>query len=505
MKRVTSVGNALAALTAATGVAYALEQWGGIDNASSVYLLAVASVALLSGTTAAIATAIGSFLVYNFLFIDPRFSLAVAEPQSLLTLLLLLVIGTIIGRLTSIGQDRARESGRREREARALFAISRAFATDAAEQALQAVVERIAAETEMDRIWIGLGATRANERVIADTDAGATPTSSQAAVLQRDRGERDARWIRVHEPMPSRPSAPGAGDLFRIEIRADDERLGSLNALRERGRGDPSIETSRLLAVAADQVAQSLRRDRLARRALDVEVAERSDAAKSALLDLVSHELRTPLAAIRASAGSLADPSLTLGADERQRLAQAIDAEAMRLNRLVGNLLDMSRLQAGRVVADIEVIPLEDAVEGVINRLETALGGRHVEAAMADGLPPVLADATLLEQILGNLIDNAARYSEPSTPIRVTAGTVDDGMVEICVEDGGPGVPEEDREAIFERFYRRQKSRQSAGTGLGLPLVRGLVTAMGGSVTAGESTLGGLAIAVRLRAAPPPP
>jgi two-component system sensor histidine kinase KdpD len=504
MTRARAVASAIASLATATVVAYGLEEWTGIDNASSVYLLAVASVALLWGTAAAIATAIGSFLIYNFLFIDPRFSLAVGEPQSVLTLLLLLVIGAVVGRLTSLGRDRAGESARREREARALFAISRTFATDPAEQALPAVVERIAAETEMDRVWIGLGVTRVSERVVADTDTGAPPTSSQVAVLRRDRGERDARWVRVHEPMPARPSAPGAGDLFRVEIGADEERLGSLNALRERGRGDPSIETSRLLAVAADQVAQALRRDRLARRALDVEVAERSDAAKSALLDLVSHELRTPLAAIRASAGSLADPSLALGADERQRLAQAIDAEAMRLNRLVGNLLDMSRLQAGRVVADIEVIPLEDAVEGVIDRLESVLGGRLVEAAMADGLPPVLADATLLEQVLGNLIDNAARYSEPGAPIRVTAGAVDDGMVEICVEDGGAGVPEADRDAIFERFYRRQKSRQSAGTGLGLPLVRGLVTAMGGSVTARESTLGGLAIAVRLRAAPPP-
>jgi signal transduction histidine kinase len=116
----------------------------------------------------------------------------------------------------------------------------------------------------------------------------------------------------------------------------------------------------------------------------------------------------------------------------------------------------------------------------------------------------VLADATLLEQVLGNLIDNAARYSDASAPIRVSAASVDHGMVEICVEDGGPGVPEEEREAIFERFYRRQKSRHSAGTGLGLPLVRGLVSAMGGSVAARESGLGGLAIAVQLRSAPPP-
>ena len=238
----------------------------------------------------------------------------------------------------------------------------------------------------------------------------------------------------------------------------------------------------------------------MARRALDVEVAERSDEAKSALLDLVSHELRTPLATIRASAGSLADSSLALASAERQGLAEAIDTEAMRLNRLVGNLLDMSRLQAGRVSADIEVIPVQDAVEGVLERLIPELGGRSIEVSIPADLPPVLADATFLDQVLTNLLENAARYSPRDAPLRVQATPGPGDSIELCVEDGGAGVPEGQLAAIFDRFFRGDSAQKRPGTGLGLALVRGLVDAMGGEVSARRSGLGGLAVTVRLPA-----
>ncbi|MEO7295220.1 MAG: ATP-binding protein [Candidatus Limnocylindria bacterium] len=503
MNRMREPALAVASLAAATLAALALRNWVGVENPSSVYLLSVAAIALRTGTSLAVATAVGAFLLYNFLFVEPRFTLAVAEPQSLLTLLLLLVIGLIIGRLTSVGRDRAAESARREREARALFAVSRVLATaPRADQALPAVAARIATETEMDRVWIGLGVAPTPERIVADTNAATPlPTSSQPAVLRRAGDEDDARWTRIHRQMPR--VARSTGNIFRVDIAAGDERSGSLYGLRAAGSGDPSKETSRLLAVAADQIAQALRCDRLASRARDVEVAERSDAAKSALLDLVSHELRTPLAAIRASAGSLAEPSLALSRSDRQGLAEAIDSEAMRLNRLVGNLLDMSRLQAGRMSADIEVIPVQDAVEGVLEHLRPALGGRAIEVTIPADLAPVLADAVFLEQVLANLVENAARYTPSDAPIRVQALAAPHEMLELRVEDGGGGVPDEQLTTIFERFFRGDASHQRSGTGLGLALVRGLVEAMSGEVSAQRSSLGGLAVTVRLPAAGP--
>lgn len=506
MPRTVVLALPLAALAAATLVAYGLRSWLAIDNPSSVYLLAVAGVALASGTTPALATAVGAFLLYNFLFLDPRFTLEVADPQAFLTLLLLLAIGLIVGRLTGLGRDRAADSARRAREARALFAISRALAiTPRADDALGAVAERITAETEMERVWIGLGATAGRERLVADTEQGTElPASAQSAVLRRDLGEEDAKWTRVHRPSPLKAVA-SPGEIFRVELTDGEERLGTLYAISGQRNGDPSIETSRLLAVAADQISQALRRDRLARRALDVEVAERSDEAKSALLDLVSHDLRTPLAAIRASAGSLADRSLRLSDDERQALAEAIDVEAMRLNRLVSNLLDMTRLQAGRVTADIEVIPVEDAIDAVVDRVRPTLGARVIETTVPALMPPVLADALFLDQVLTNLIDNADRHSPTTAMLRIGARQHDDAIVELVVEDGGVGVPDDELPRIFERFYRANARRSRSGAGLGLALVRGLVEAMDGSVSAERSSLGGLAVIVRLRAAPPRP
>lgn len=505
MARFTGAALAVGSLAFATLVTYALKTWADIDNPSSVYLLAVASVAFASGTMAAVATAVGSFVLYNFLFVEPKFSLVVAEPQSVLTLLLLLLVGVIIGRLTSLGRDRAAQAARREREARALFAITRALASSpSTEAALGAVVERLVAESEVDRAWIALGPTTVRERVVADSDPSSDPpVSSHHALLRRDPAEADARWVRIHAPSVARRPASASGEVLRVEMVAGEETFGSLYARRRERAGNPTIETSRLLSVAADQSAQALRRDRLARRALDVEVAERSDAAKSALLDLVSHELRTPLAAIRASAGSLADRSIKLTDGERHDVAEAIDVEVMRLNRLVENLLDMSRLQAGRVSPDIEVIPLRDAIESVLERFDRTLGGRRVETNVPDDVPPVLADATYLEQVIANLIENAARYTPREAPIHVTAASVGRG-VDICVEDGGPGVSDEDMGRIFERFFRARGRGTGSGTGLGLALVKGLVETMNGSVSAARSGLGGLAIRVHLPAAEPP-
>jgi two-component system sensor histidine kinase KdpD len=155
------------------------------------------------------------------------------------------------------------------------------------------------------------------------------------------------------------------------------------------------------------------------------------------------------------------------------------------------------------VSPDIEVIPLRDAIESVMERFERTLDGRRVETNVPDDVPPVLADATYLEQVIANLIENAARYSPREAPINVTAASVGRG-VDICVEDGGPGVSDEDLGRIFQRFFRAQGRGTGSGTGLGLALVKGLVETMNGSVSAARSSLGGLAVRVHLPAAEPP-
>jgi two-component system sensor histidine kinase KdpD len=495
----------LVALAAATALVALLELVLRVGNASSVYLIGVAAVAIRRGTVASVAAAIGAFLVYNLLFVEPRITFFVARADELVTLVLLLFVGVLIGRLAGLQRDRERLSRRREREARALFAVSRELATARhVEAALPNVLERLVGEVDLSRAWVGIGPTTAQERVVADTDTTApVPAAAIHAVLRRDREEAAATWVRVRAAsVPTGGTQPTAA-LYRVALRAGEEEIGSLWATRPASGGDPPIEGTRLLAVVADQIAQGVIRERLAVAAADAEVAQRSEELRSALLDSVSHDLRTPLASIRAAAGSIADPTIELEAEERRATARSIDAEAERLNQLVSTLLDMSRIQAGALVPTLEAVSLAEIVEPVVARLRPELAGREFTVDVDDDLPPVLADATYVAQILANLLENAIRHAPEPAAVAVRAEARGD-RVRLAVEDGGPGVGADALGRLFERFYRAPAARSSArrGIGLGLTVVRGLVEAMGGTVRAERSALGGLAVVVELVAAP---
>jgi two-component system sensor histidine kinase KdpD len=238
--------------------------------------------------------------------------------------------------------------------------------------------------------------------------------------------------------------------------------------------------------------------------ATTAEIARRSDALKSALLDSVSHDLRTPLAAIRAAAGTLMDPTVDLPPDEGRELGRVIDREATWLDRLVSNLLDMSRLEAGEIRPDPHVFSLGDLIQSAIARV--GLGGGRLTVDIPDDLPPVRVDEVFFGQVMADLLDNAVKYAGAEAPLRVSAREMVTGeTVAIDVEDGGPGVPETHIERLFEKFYRvpRRDEGSRRGTGIGLAVVRGLVEAMGGTVAAGPSPLGGLAIRIEVPAAPP--
>ncbi len=263
-----------------------------------------------------------------------------------------------------------------------------------------------------------------------------------------------------------------------------------------------------MLAAAADQIGQAVEQDRLRDEATSAELARRSDALKTALLDSVSHDLRTPLASIRAAAGSLMDPDLSWSAEERRQAAGTIDLEAERLNRLVTNLLDMSRIEAGGLRADAEPYPLEDLVRTTLRRLGRGVDQRHLDVAIPLDLPLVLVDPTFMDQILTNAIENAMKYTKPGAPIRISAkeltGTP---RIRLTIEDGGEGVPDDALSQLFVKFFRvpRRGEGPRRGTGVGLSVVRGLVETMDGNVTARRSQLGGLALDIDLpRAAPGP-
>jgi two-component system sensor histidine kinase KdpD len=494
----------VAALAVATGLVWLLETRLGVDDASPTYLLAVTVVAIGFGTLPAALTAMVAVLVYNFGFTHPLYTFIVADSGQLLNLALLLVVGVVVGQLTALQRSRAEAAELREREAQLLVLVSRALATRtdtaSAIDEITLVLEQRSPET---RAWVALGDTSARERAIGGRSAPAGGAATDAyRVLQRGPETEPPRWMRVRAPgSTSRPD----GDLqaFRVPIAAGSTTLGALWALRPRRMGEPDLGETRVLAAAADQVGQALEQDRLRSEANSAELARRSDALKSALLDSVSHDLRTPLAVIRASADTLADGGAPSG--EVAEIARTIDEEAARLDRIVGNLLDMGRIEGGELHPAIEPYALEDLVEATLRRLRPVLAGRSLAIAIPADLPWVLVDATLLDQVLSNVLENAARHA-PGAAIRIVAGTDESGgglSVRLVVEDAGPGVPEPELPRIFEKFRRvaPADTRAVRGTGIGLAVVHGLVAAMGGRVLAERSLLGGLAIVLSLPAA----
>jgi two-component system, OmpR family, sensor histidine kinase KdpD len=490
----------VAALATSIVGVYLLEERAGVRDASTVFLLAVALVAYLRGSWAAVVTAFGAFLAYNYLFLPPEFTFLVSDPQHILTLILLLAVGLGIGRLTGLQRDQATNSERREHEARALFNVSRAIASaERMSDALPVLVAGLAKDAGMARVWVGLGSTWAQEQVVATSDPSADARGSGPhSILPRGPAEGQPAWVRLSPPGPS-ASRRDSLALYRVELVDGQEPMGSLWAARDSRLGLPTREETRLLAAAADQIGQGIVRDRLSEQATELEVSRRSEELKAALLDSVSHDLRTPLATIRASAGTLADPAVALTREEAQATAREIDAEADRLGNLVSGLLDMSRITGGALETRPETMPVTEVLMPAVQRARVALGRRPLELVVPDDLPPVVVDPVLVSQVLDNLLENVARHTPDDARVRILASS-DGSAVTVRVEDGGAGVPPEAMAHIFEKFYRVPARRGSArqGTGLGLAVVKGMADAMGGSVAAARSELGGLAVDLRL-------
>lgn len=490
---------AVPSLAAATMLVAALEAYVSVPNASSVYLVAVVATAVVAGTAGAIVASVASFLLYDFFFTVPTFTFTIRDPEEWLSVILLLFVGVVVGQLAALQRSRAEIARTREREARALFQVSRALATrESTRAALNGIAAILHAETHLKRIWITLGAEDPSERVAADTDAGPRPLIPAGyRVLRRMPGDQPAEWVRVHQPTPKVRTGTGLV-TYRVRIEAGGAPRGSIWSVHERGDPEPDRTETRLLAAAADQIGQALAHDSLLAEAQAAAIASESDALKSALLQSVSHDLRTPLAAIRAAAGTLR-PGAGLSPEDQQESADAIEREVEYLNRLVTNLLDLSRIEAGAIRAERDMFELDDLVERSLERLRPRLAGRTVDVQL--DAPPVLVDPIFLDEAFTNVVENALKYTEPGTGIRIVAHALpDEPLVRLTIEDGGAGVPPEALRRLFEKFYRVPglKRGSRSGTGIGLAVVLGLIEATGGRVRARRSELGGLAIDIDL-------
>jgi two-component system, OmpR family, sensor histidine kinase KdpD len=502
---------ALPGLAAATGLVWLLEDRLGVQNAAPVYLVAVVVTALVAGTTGAVVSAVAAMLLYDFLFTQPLYTLTISDPSEWLNVVLLLFVALVVGQLTALERSRTQTASAREREARELFQVSRILATRQSTLAvLGAIAHALHVSTGLRGVRISLGLDDASERIAATVGIAPALSGGFVTVLRRKPGDTPAEWLRLHASStpPSgsdRFRASDSANHLRVRIEAAGEQLGSIWGVQDRGAPLPDRSATRLLSAAADQIGQALAQDQLAAEARAAEVAVQSDALKSALLQSVSHDLRTPLAAIRAAVGGLR-PESGLGTEERALSANAIEREVIYLDRLVTNLLDLSRIEAGALRAERDVFELDDVAGRTIERLSARMSGRPVTVDLPAA--PVLVDPLFLDEALTNVLDNALKFVPPDRPIFVRGETDPQaGVVRLIIEDAGHGVPAGAMPRLFDKFYRASSPGQPArpGTGIGLAVARGLIEAMGGEVRARRSPLGGLEVELVLRLAKVPP
>jgi two-component system sensor histidine kinase KdpD len=460
-----------------------------------LYLLTIMLAATLFGRGPSLVAATLSVLAYDFFFIPPFFTFVVEDERHLLTFAMMFVIGLLISGLTVRVQRHEHEARAREARTAALYGLSRDLGAALDARGAARVLARHASETFRGGAAVMMAESEGGQLVVvAQSDASLPlgPDELAAARWAFEQGQRSGAGTAVF------PSAR----LACVPLRAGAEVLGVL-AQSTPAPAPPSAEPWRFLEVFAQSAALALQRARLAEEAEAAALRARTEEMRSALLSAVSHDLRTPLAAITGAASTLRGEAGG-GGGEQTELLETICEEADRLERLVRNLLDMTRLESGALEVKRDWVPLEEIVGSALTRLESALAGRPVRADLPEDLPLVSADAVLLEQVFVNLFENVAKYTPPASSLDIGARAVGDGGVEIEVGDRGPGLPAGSESRLFEKFFRAQHAGVP-GAGLGLAICRGIVQAHGGQISAENRPGGGALVRIVLPSAGKPP
>jgi two-component system sensor histidine kinase KdpD len=435
-----------------------------------LFLVAVVGVALVGGLYPALFAAVAGFLLLNYYFTPPFHRLTVAERENLLALVAYVVVAVAVSTVVDLESRRTREAARAAADAEVLFTL--AGNVIRGEHALATLLERL-------RQTFALSSVTLLER-------------APDAPLMPDRQHDPGSW-RIVACVGGPPCAsPDEGDT---DLLIDDELTLAL-----RGRTLPAADR-RVLEAFAAQAAAALRQQRLTEQAEQARPLAEADRMRTALLSAVSHDLRTPLASAKAAVESLRSREIVWTDEEREELLATAHESLERLDRLVANLLDMSRLQAGALGMSAQPLAVGEVVPRALDDLGQAAAG--VDIRVPPGLPDILADPALLERVLVNVIANAVRYSPSGARVLVTASAHAD-WVELRVIDRGPGIPPRDRDRVFLPFQRLGDRDNDTGVGLGLALSRGLTEAMGGQLVADDTPGGGLTMIITLPAAARP-
>jgi two-component system sensor histidine kinase KdpD len=495
--RMAGYAVALASVALATAVCWLLFPVVSPVTLCMIYLAAVLALAAWYGRGPSVLASILGVLAFDFFFIPPYYTFAVSDTQYIFTFIVMLFTGLLISTLTGRLTFQASLARRREQEAAELSALSRALVE------IDELPQLARLREHLERLVGG----SVYPLVAAQSPAPDQPRLSPLAVSAGELSSHEqavANWVAEHAASAGlgTETLPSVGLLF-VPLVAAGDLVGVLGVRPAEAGARFSPDRLRLIETVAGQLALVVERVQSAEEARENQLRYERERLRSALLSAVSHDLRTPLAAIAGAGSTLAEAADDLHPATRRELAESIVAETDRLNRLVANLLDMTRLDAGSMQLDRDWHPLDDLVGGVLHRLRRLLVNHQVVVEMSPAVGLVYVDELLMHQVLTNLIENALRFAPAGSRIKIAAGSANQKRW-LEVSDQGPGIAPGDEERIFEKFYRAPHQQPRSGTGLGLAICRGIVELHGGTIRASNASGGGARFRIELPQPPQP-
>ncbi len=469
--RAGDIGFAILCSAFAVAAAAIAERWLGLSDLSMIFIVAVLVVATRTRVAAAILAAVLCFLSYNFFFIEPRFTFYISARKGVTTVLLFLGAALLAGRLAAKLRSQVIALRASNAHATALQSLGRDLASAADPQQVSQAA-RVALRRALDAdvvVHLGLDPLR------PDAESGIDQRTCSAADWSLKHGQPAGRYTDTLSSV----------DWWFLPLLGGARTQGVIGLRFAPGVTRLTTEQRRLAEAMIDDIAQAVLRTRLVSDLEDARVTGETERLRSALLSSVSHDLRSPLASIIGSASSLEHYGAQMDARDRAALLDTIRIEGERLDRYIQNLLDMTRLGHGGLSLNRDWIGVDELIGSAVNRLKRYQPQAHCELRIGDRLAPIWVHPALVEQALFNVIENAAKFSPLGTPVAIEAMDDGSGALRIDVTDSGPGIPEEERQRIFDMFYSVERGdRGREGTGLGLTICQGMIGAHGGSVEA---------------------
>lgn len=466
-----------------------IDQYLDPTNLIMVYLLAVVISAVFLGRGPAIVTSILSVLAFDFFFINPIFSFTVNDTQYILTFLGLLIVGLIISSSAALLRDQVNAMRNKEYQTQSLFNLSRELTgAISLEQVMEIAVHSTSSILKCQSVIF-----------LPKNGTLTTRLASEDLVLD-DNDLAVAEWSykNCHPAGRGTDTLPATTMSF-VPLNSSHGPVGVIGIKLENETGVLTNEQRMLLEGLANLIAQAVERENLVTETTQSEMLRNTEKLQSALLNSISHELRTPLSSITGVLTTLGESenshksSQKLDSKTKIELLNSATDQARQLNRLVENLLNMTRLEAGSVHLNLGSCDIQDLIGSVLQQFSSRIKDHPLHLEIPDNLPTITCDAILIAQVITNILDNACKYSPPGTPITIGAASSADS-VEFFIRDKGPGLPEEELEKVFLKFYRGPNQKNTTGTGLGLPICKGIVEAHGGWIKASRNPDKGLTL-----------